>query len=334
MNIKKYKHSIIGFIVIAFTLTMVNLKVKTMTMLLAERFFPGWAWLEILFVSFYGAYFIHKMIHSFNTARLRKLTWTIFSIVFFSQLILGLIGKYTGNEILQEFLMTGKLHLPVPALIIGGAVYNFKIGFMPILFLSTVILSGPAWCSQLCYFGAMDLQFASHKKGRPGKIKNKQQLKSTFLILVVSAAIFLRLFDVNITLTAILGGLFGIVGVAIMYFVSRKQKMMYHCTVYCPIGTVIQYIKYINPFRMYIDTNSCTLCMHCSTTCPYDALNPNDIKSGKPGQTCTYCGDCISSCDSSSIKYKLFNIKGIAAQNIWITLTISLHAIFLALARI
>jgi len=331
---KKYKYSIIGFISIAFVLSMVNWKVKSMTMLLAERFFPGWAWLEIILVAFYGAYVIHKMIYSFNTANLRKFTWTVFSIVFFSQLALGLLGKWLDNPTLQEFLMTGKLHLPVPALIIGGAVYKFKIGFMPILFLSTVILSGPSWCSQLCYFGAMDLQFASKNKGRPQKVKNKNRLKSTFLILVVAGALLLRIFDVDITISAIAGATFGLVGIGIMYFISRKRKMMFHCTVYCPIGTVIQYLKYINPFRMYIDTNSCTLCMHCSTTCPYDALNPENIKAGKPANTCTYCGDCISSCDSSSIKYKFFNIKGKAAQNIWIVLTISLHAIFLALARI
>jgi ferredoxin-type protein NapH len=43
---------------------------------------------------------------------------------------------------------------------------------MTILFLSTVLLSGPAWCSYFCYFGALDNAAA---QGRPDRkpIKNK-----------------------------------------------------------------------------------------------------------------------------------------------------------------
>ena len=244
------------------------------------------------------------MISADNTAKWRKITWTVFSVVFFSQLILGILG-------FEKFLMTGMLHLPIPALIIGGAVYKFKFGFMPILFLSTVILSGPAWCSQLCYFGAMDFQASSQKKGKPKAIKNKAALKHTFLAIVVVGAIVLRFLDLSYLLTGIIAGSFGIAGVLIIIFISHKRKMMYHCSVYCPVGTILQYMKYINPFRMYIEDSSCTNCMLCTPSCKYDALNPEDIKNKKPGLSCTYCGDCISSCHSSSIKYKVFNIKAI-----------------------
>ena len=50
--------------------------------------------------------------------------------------------------------MTGKLHLPVPALIVAGPVYRGSVGFMLILFLCTILLVGPAWCSHLALHAA------------------------------------------------------------------------------------------------------------------------------------------------------------------------------------
>ncbi|HDJ22855.1 MAG TPA: 4Fe-4S binding protein [Candidatus Aminicenantes bacterium] len=63
------------------------------------------------------------------------------------------------------FLMTGKLHLPVPALILAGPIYRGTLSFMLILFLVTIVLVGPAWCSHLCYVGAWD-DIACRRKRR------------------------------------------------------------------------------------------------------------------------------------------------------------------------
>ncbi|HHJ09824.1 MAG TPA: hypothetical protein ENK25_02915 [Bacteroidetes bacterium] len=52
--------------------------------------------------------------------------------------------------------MTGKLHLPTPAMILAGPAYRREIGFMTWLFLSTIILNGPALCSHLCYMVSLD----------------------------------------------------------------------------------------------------------------------------------------------------------------------------------
>ena len=81
----------------------------------------------------------------------------IFSIIFFSQLILGVVG-------LEKLLMTGKLHLPVPALIAAGPLFRGTGFFMAILFTFSVLLVGPAWCSWLCYIGAWDNYAAKFKK--------------------------------------------------------------------------------------------------------------------------------------------------------------------------
>lgn len=316
----------IGSMIVLFILSVVHIQI-TNPILLAERFFPGYGgWIEIAIVALYAGFIIDRMIQSRNVAYWRRLTWTLFTIVFFSQLLLGLAG-------FDRFLMTGTLHLPVPAMIIGGSIYKLKIGFMPLLFLTTVIISGPAWCSQLCYFGAIDLQLSRGDK-KPKKLKNKHALKWTFLLLVTAGALLLRFFNIDYFWSAILGGSFGLAGLGIIVFISRRKRMMYHCTVYCPIGTLTQYLKFINPFRMYIEPDACTLCMHCRQHCKYDALHTSDIKNGKPGISCTYCGDCVASCDTNAIKYKLFNLRDRRAQNAWIILSIALHAVFLALARI
>jgi polyferredoxin len=247
-------------------------------------------------------------------------------LLFFSQLILGLFGY-------ERFLMTGKLHLPVPMMILAGPIYRGHISVMTILFISTVVLSGPAWCSHFCYFGAID-GLASGGKMVRVPIRNKWILKSTVVILVILAAILLRWMKVPVLTATILAAGFGIVGLGVILLVSRKEGRMVHCTSYCPIGTIVNLTRFVNPFRMYIDNHSCTDCMACARSCKYDALNPTDITARKPGITCTLCGDCVSSCHAGSIKYKFLRLSPVAARNLYLLITISLHASTIALARI
>lgn len=294
-------------------------------MLLAERFIEGAGWIEILIISLYGAFVAFKMQDPVNVPHWRKVTWTIFSVVFFSQLIIGLSG-------FEKFLMTGKLHLPIPMMILGGPIYRGQLSVMTILFISTVILTGPAWCSHLCYFGAFDNIVSSGKTTRE-VLKHKAAIKSTVLILVIGMALILRWMNVALMTATFIAIAFGLTGIGIMIFFSIKRKKMVHCVMYCPIGTIVNITKHINPFRMYID-QSCTLCMHCTKFCKYDALNPADIKNGKPSITCTLCGDCLAGCHQTSIKYKFFSLNSNRSRFLYLLLTISLHASCIALARI
>ena len=324
MNKPKYKLPLIVFLMTLTLLAFVQLKVK-IPMILAERFLKGSGWIEILIISLYGAFVVSKMQDPTNVPKWRKITWTIFSIVFFTQLIIGLSG-------FDKFLMTGKLHLPIPMMILAGPIYRGQLSVMTILFLSTVILTGPAWCSQLCYFGAFD-NLASGGKTTREVFKHKGAIKYSILFLVIAAAIILRWLKVSMLTSTLIAVAFGVVGVLIMILYSVKRKKMIHCTMYCPIGTIVNNLKYINPFRLYID-QSCTLCGHCTKFCKYDALNLQDIRNSKPSITCTLCGDCLAGCHHNSIKYKFFNLNNEQARNLYLILTISLHAVCLALARI
>jgi len=321
---KEFKLSVFCFLLVAFMLGMVNLKTHNQIIII-ERFFPGTAWIEILLIAFYAAFLVDKMKNPKNVPLWRQRSWFLFTIVFFGQLFLGLIG-------FDKFLMSGKLHLPIPAMIISGPIYRGETSFMTILFFSTIILSGPTWCSHLCYFGAVDGMFS---KGKTSKktIKNKFRYKHSILIFVIGATLLLRLLDVQLKYAAIFGALFGLVGLGIIVFLSRKKKKMIHCTAYCPVGTLVNYFKFVNPFRLTI-SSSCTMCSLCIPNCKYDALSIQDLKNKKPGITCTLCGDCLSSCSDKSIQYKFFGLSANKARNLYLVISISMHAIFLALGKI
>jgi polyferredoxin len=314
---------------IVFSLTFVLLafvQVKLENpMILAERFIKNAGWIEIILISCYGAFVAYKMQDPINVPRWRKITWTIFSVIFFTQLFIGLSG-------FDKFLMTGKLHLPIPMMILGGPVYRGQLSIMTILFLSTLILTGPAWCSHLCYFGAFD-NLAAEGKTSKEILKHKGAIKSTILLIVIAVALILRWLNIPTVISTMLVIGFGIIGIAIMILASVKRKKMVHCVMYCPIGTIVNIFKFVNPFRLYID-KSCTLCMHCTKFCKYDALNAEDIRNLTPSVTCTLCGDCLAGCQHNSIKYKFLKMPPERARNLYLTLTISLHAACIALARI
>lgn len=327
MDKNRLKNSIIVFLIVVISLSFVQIKVER-AMILLERFIPYGGWIEIFFIGIYAGVVIYNMQDASKVSKWRKYTWALFSFVFFGQIFLGIIGY-------EKFLMVaGKLHLPVPAVILGGPIYRMQLGFMTFLFLSTIIISGPTWCSHFCYFGALDNLSSSRKKGKKGIIKNKTAFKYTFFALVVFGALLMKIIGVTTKTAAIVGGSFGIVGILIIIFISSRKGKMIHCTTYCPIGTIVNHLKFINPFRMYIDDSSCTSCGVCTTHCKYDALNIKDIKNRKPAISCTLCGDCISSCHSGSIKYKFFNLSPEKSRNLYLIITISLHAMFLALARL
>lgn len=321
---KKTELPLIVFSITFILLAFVQVKVQN-PMLIAERFVPGAGWIEIFLVSIYGGLVAYKMQDPEKVPLWRKITWTTFSIVFFLQLI-------TGIFISDKFLMTGKLHLPIPMMILGGPVYRSQLSVMTILFLSTVILTGPAWCSQFCYFGAFDNMAATGRTSKES-FRFKWPIKWSILILVIVVALLFRWMSVPSTATTLVAAGFGVTGLLVMLAFSSRKKKMIHCTTYCPIGTIVNVFSNINPFRLHIDS-SCTLCMKCTWFCKYDALGSEDLKSFKPGSGCTLCGDCIAGCHHNSIKYKFLKLSPSSSRKLYLALTISIHAACMALARI
>ena len=315
-----------AFILTVGILVPVQLHV-TPPMLLAERFVPGLGWVEIGLLGFWAAWLTGRILDDARSALWRQRLWRMFSLVFFLQLVLGITG-------VGECLMSGDLHLPVPAVIVGGPIFRGGGYFMPILLAATLILAGPAWCSHLCYIGAWDDIAAKRIRSQPEELPPWRNLaRLGLLAAVVGAAVLLRCFDAPGALAVILGGLFGIAGVGVMAFVSRTTGAMAHCSAFCPIGWITTTLGRLNPFRIKI-AKGCSACGLCSPTCRFDALSLDHLVKGKVGANCTLCGDCVGACHSQELAYSFPGLSGSQAKTVFRVLVVSLHAAFLGLARL
>jgi ferredoxin len=317
----------------AFLLTVIGLALirsrVPFPILLADRYFPGWGWLEIMALGVYAQWIVGLMLAPKGHSRNRPRIWAAFSAVFFGQLILGLAG-------MESMLMTGTLHLPVPALIAAGPVFRGEGFFMPILFGVTVLLVGPAWCSHLCYIGAWD-DIMSRRGPRPAPSVALRRLsvagRGATLVLAVGAALLLRALGVPGATAVLFAAVFGLAGVGIMALVSRRLGLMAHCTAYCPMGLVANLLGKLSPWRVRIG-QECTGCGACFTRCRYGALDADRVAQGSPALSCTLCGDCVSACAHGQIGYRFPGLTGGAARTVFIVLVVSLHAVFLGVARI
>ena len=229
--------------------------------------------------------------------------------------------------------MTGALHLPVPALIVAGPLYRGEGLFMPLLFLATVLLVGPAWCSHLCYVGAWDLTLAQRRKRPEGLPRWRSWARAGMLVLVAGGAVLLRLLGAGPGAALAAGAGFGLAGVAVMLLASRRTGTMVHCTLWCPIGLLAVALGRLSPFRMHIGPG-CNRCNVCSRACRYDALGPEEIARGRPGARCTLCGDCVSACHARLLGYRLPGLSPARARTVFVGLVAAVHAVFLGVARI
>jgi ferredoxin len=297
--------------------------------LLAERFIPWAGWIEAVLFGLYAAWVGGRLLDRGTAARTRLAVWVLFSCVFFLQLVLGLAG-------VRKALMTGDLHLPIPALIVAGPVYRGTGLFMPILFASTVLVAGPAWCSHLCYFGAWDGLCAS-RSARAGRLPGwARWTRVSALALAVAAPLALRLTRTPSRTAEILSVAFALAGIAVMVVLSRKRGVMVHCAAYCPIGLVAGIAGKLSPWRLRV-SEGCTFCGRCAAVCRYGALERRHLERRKPGISCTLCGDCLPSCEKDLIRFGLYGRAGKRSDGVrtaFIATVTVLHAVFLAVARI
>jgi NAD-dependent dihydropyrimidine dehydrogenase PreA subunit len=295
-------------------------------LLLGERFLPASGPVWIALFALYGGLLAAWMLDG-PTARIRSRIWTMFSAAFFGQLLLGLAGW-------EKFLMTGKLHLPVPALILSGPLYRGEGFFMPILLAASLLLVGPAWCSHLCYIGAWDDRLARLHEGRPKPLPAwAPRLRWALLAAAVAAPLTLRALGVGWTWALGLAAVFGLAGVGVMALASRTSGTMVHCTAWCPIGLMNNLIGRVLPWRVSIDS-TCTGCGLCAKACRYNALTRADLERKRPGLTCSLCGDCLPRCPHGHLGYSFPGLNRDRARQAFITLVTALHAVFLAVARI
>jgi ferredoxin len=295
--------------------------------LMLDRVAPAWGWAQVGLHGLYASWLAGIALQPHGHTWLRPRLWAFFSLVFFGQLAIGLAGA-------EIFLMTGELHLPVPALIVGGPLFRGEGFFMLILFVSTIVLVGPAWCSHLCYIGAWD-DLASRAGSAPRPRSGGRWLtlgRGLTLGATVLLAVVFRLLGVPPFTAGVVAAAFGLVGVGIMVVVSRRRGSMIHCTTYCPIGLLGNMLGRISPWRVRMN-EQCTGCGVCAKACRYGALEPFDIERRRPGLSCTLCGDCVGRCAHSAMGYSFPGLSPERARVVFLVVVIGLHAAFLGVAR-
>lgn len=295
-------------------------------LLLADRYVPGSGVLEMTLVGCYAAVLCGWLLdrRTMRTARARA--WLLFSVVFFGQLVLGLAG-------VPHMLMTGDLHLPVPALIIAGPLFRGDGVFMLILFAVSALLVGPAWCSHLCYIGAWDDRLSRMHHGRPAALPARAWVwRAAIAGVVFGCALLLRALGASVLLATSGAALFGLAGVALMVVGSSRTGTMVHCTSFCPMGLVGNLLGKVSPWRLRINDN-CTRCGACTRVCRYNALREHDIAAGRPGLTCSLCRDCTSVCAHGAMELQFPLLSSSTSERLFVTVVVSLHAMFLAVAR-
>lgn len=324
---KSSSHFQLASFLLSFILLSLAEYKTSFPILLGNRFSLPLGFIEIFILSTYSAWLTGKFLEPHKNKQLRPKIWLLFSCVFFAQLIFGLLG-------IQQMLMTGKLHLPIPALIVAGPIYRGNGFFMLILFISTIFLVGPAWCSYLCYIGAWD-DFVSRQASTIKPLSKKTKwFQFINLILVIVVAYLLHLFNISWQIATFLAIIFGIIGLIIMIYFSKQRGQMVHCTTFCPIGFLSNILGKISPWRLKINPNLCSQCKKCISVCRYNALDLSKLTKGTPNISCTLCGDCIDECKSKAINLYLLNLNPSLSQKIFFTVISSIHAIFLGVARI
>jgi len=315
--------------VLVFFLTLGLLSMaawKKPSLIMMGRFFEGGIHLQVFLASIFGGFVALKLWDLKDHSKWRMRLWLLFSVLFYAQLVLGLIGY-------QIFLQTGKLHVPVPAMVIGGPIYRGEGFFMPILFLITIMLVGPAWCSHFCYFGAWDGLASSSKKKPEEKPKWFTTARAISLALVCGAAILFRSIGVPMGAATAAGLLFGGFSLFVIGWFSRRKGLMVNCTALCPLGLLADILGRISPFRIRIESK-CVDCMLCFKSCRYGALSKEDVTKRRAGFTCSLCGDCLMTCPTTSIHYSFAGMQGAGVRFVFVLLTSALYSSFFAIAMV
>lgn len=322
----------------AFLLTlglMCPVLLRAPLLLLSERLVPGSGPVQVLCAALWAAWVCARLADRTQAHATRLRVWRLFSAVFFAQFALAMLGA-------GMLFMTGSSHLPVPGIILAGALYRGEPGFMLVFFLVTVLVAGPVWCSHLCYFGSWDAAAADHgvraqdrqfRTRHPGRF-HPVWWRCGMLALTCLAALVLRLSGAPTALALSLGMALGLLMVPVALLFSRRYGQPCYCTLICPLGLVACLCARLSPWRLRT-TADCTRCGACIRVCRYAAWTAERLAAGHPGPSCVLCRDCLTRCPHQGLTITLAgrSLQG-RAEQILVCLAASLHAAFLFLAMV
>jgi polyferredoxin len=156
------------------------------------------------------------------------------------------------------------------------------------------------------------------------------------LILGVSIAAFLGVATSSAGTALAASAMFIGATVLMIGFFSRKYNSMIHCTAFCPMGFVVNALGKISPWRLVIDKEKCDHCGACEEVCKYRAISFLSRNKGQAHFQCSLCLDCLPACKKQAITVStlLIPLSGSTARQTFLTLTVIVHTVFLAFARV
>lgn len=301
-----------------------------MDFLLLERYLPIIGSVQIFFASWYAAFIAGRLADHKKSRQTRRLVWLIFACVFFLQFFLGALG-------FDKMLLTGKLHVPIPAFIVYAPIFRESFSMMPAIVLAATLLAGSAWCSMLCYFGPFDSLAAGAKAARPypaWAVMLQRYGRPATLVLGSLLAFLLGRAGLSYAMAASLAAAFAFFSLLLMALVSRRWMGMFHCTAFCPMGLVVNLLGRVSPWRIRVDRDSCDNCQACEKICKYSAITHESRQEGKTLLRCSLCRDCIGACKSKAVYVHFPGLGRDAAWKVFVGLVTALHVLFFSIAMV
>ena len=286
--------------------------------------------MQIFLVSWYGAFFAGKLVDPKQSRRTRKVIWIVFGCFFFAQFFLGLLG-------FDKMLLTGKLHVPVPAFILYGPIFRGSFSMMPVIVLVSTVLVSTAWCSMLCYFGPFEALSSNRKPVQPLPAFLQWALKYGRLTVLISGVLItigLRQIGIELATAVAVSIAYATVSLIIMAFVSRKYGGMLHCTTACPMGLLVNLLGKLSPWRLRVEPGLCDNCGACEKICLYRAITPESRKTGKALLRCSLCRDCVSVCRNKALYVGFPGLSPEISWKVFTGLLMVVHTVFLAVAMV
>ena len=277
----------------------------------------------------------------------RRIFQTVFAVGFCIAFIADLIAERGSMSITSEAMSNSELpfcHIAIPQVLVPLLVtkniifparisgHYASVASMILIWLVCTLTVGRGWCSWICFYGGWEEGF-SHvaKKPRIKLLPKNKELREfhfgfMFFIILASlcelACIYCEWFcpfklvtefsPVNsipsLIATIMFVGLF--IGLVIVLPILTKKRTQ--CSSLCPFGAFASLTDRFSIFQMKIDTEKCSGCMKCASTCPFSAIDIKTIqeKKGHPEITCAKCGECVSACPNKAISYEFrFNMK-------------------------